>query len=572
MPGGGDARGASTEVIVQAVLKQLEAQGRLADMPRGAVRGRPGGDRGSRGEDWTCPRKACGFLNFARRQSCRECGLSRKGTQSGQRGQPPARSIASTSGSSGGGSGGGGGGGVSAGRTYAMAARKPAQLHEFIRRPGERPTDCMPARQNLQQGDKTSWADISEDDPSTVVGKNLLQREGEEFVDKKGNEDTSPEVADAKGDDDDLEGLRAKLAKRKEVVDFLARQGYGENEVTLVSARKEVEELTAKITALDPKKEKPFEIALLHAQRALNRANAARSKLDTALEEINREYEERLDQHAEKVVAADERVALHSRRVAELKEQIGPRPPPRELGGNLLGAASSIQECSSTLAVVFELAQANPAYNEHVGKVEGCKSLLNKLHKLLVDSGGALRQDAEATQPEAVVQQPKDDDGAMDDDDDELRSQADSHGNPLQVEPPPPPAATQMVPPAEPAAASPGAQQQQAECGPPAQQQQQQPQQPPTPPAVPPASSPQPTGAVEKARAEIGAVPAVAKNREKIKAGASSKVRNDKTKGTRHSATAVGGATAPTPIRMVDTSEQAQEGGLIVDEDGSGAI
>ncbi len=372
----------------------------------------------------------------------------------------------------------------------------------------------MPARPNSKQVDKTTWADISEDDPNTVVGKNLLQK-GSDKADEKGkNEDEVPEDSDAKGEENELESLRAKLARRKEVLDFMAQEGYDESEDTYVNTRKEVENLTSKLAALDPKKEKPYAIALLHAQRALDRANAARNKLDTALDELNRDYEERLEQHAEKVVAADERVALHSKRVAELKESIGPRPPPRELGGNLLGAADSIQKCSSILAVVFELAQANPAYNEHVGKVEGCKNLLNELHKLLVDSGGALRPDADAARPTVAVQEPNDDAGAMVDDDEELRSQADSHGNPLPIEPPPPPSGSPPASPAVPTATSPSGDQPQGQGAVPTPPQ-------PAPPAVPAACGPQPAEATardeasaraseEKIRAALAANPAVA--------------------------------------------------------------
>ncbi len=574
MPAGNDARMATTEDIVQAVLDKLDAQGKVPGKPRGMPQRRPGAAHVDRGDDWTCPRRTCGFFNFGRRKTCRECGLARWGTQPGlQRGQSATKGSAAAAAPAKGGGSSGGGGGVAASRSYAAVARQPAQPHEFVRRPGEGPTVSTPARPNSQPGVKSTWADITEDDPSTVVGKHQKQKGNGEVDEKRDADDVVPGDTDIKGDDDELEGLRSKLAKRKEVLDFMAQRGFDDKDESYASARKDVDALASKIAALEPKREKPYAVALLHAQKALDRANAARTKLDSALDELNREYEERLEQHAEKVVAADERVALHSKRVADLKASIGPQPPPRELGGNLLGAADSIQKCSTTLAAVFELAQANPAYGEHVGKVEGCKNLLNELHKLLVDSGGALRPDASAAPPTMQVQEPKGDTGDMDDDDEELRSQADSHGNPLPTEPPPPPAAAPPSPPASPPAAEPGnAQPPSHQVAPPPPQ--------PSPPAAPTAGSPQPAEATardeatarankERVRAALAANPSVTKNRENIgKAKASSKVRNDKAKGAHPSPSTTGGATAPTPVRMVDTTEEAQNGDLIVDDEG----
>ncbi len=325
------AEGSSaTAAIVQEVLAQLAAKGQLANLDKLGPRGRPTGGADQRGGDWTCPRKPCGYINFARRHACHACGLSRRATANGQpRGQqqPPRPSGATAKPGKNGTSG--GGGGVTANRTYSSVVRQPVQLQEFIRRPGERAAECMPSGSNSSPSARQTWADISEEDPTTVVGNG-----GQAAADKpKPHEDADAADAEANETEDSLEHLRSKLAKRKEVLELMDSVGYKKGEAAYDSACQEIETLTAQIAERDPKREKPYAVALLHAQKALDRATNARAKLDTALDEIIKDYEAKLEQHVDKVAAADERVALHSKKVADLKESIGPRPPPRELGG-----------------------------------------------------------------------------------------------------------------------------------------------------------------------------------------------------------------------------------------------
>ncbi len=258
---------------------------------------------------------------------------------------------------------------------------------------------------------RQTWADISEDDPSTVVGSS-----GQVTSDKPKSQDET-DTANAEADDaeDSVDRLREKLARRKEVVELMANVGYKKGEAAFDSASQEVETLTAQIAERDPKREKPYAVALLHAQKALDRATNARAKLDTALDEFVKEYEDKLEQLIEKMAAAEERIELHAKKVADLKASIGPQPPPRELGGNLLGAAGQIQAYSADLSVLFQLAKSNPSYSEHVAKVENCEGLLTALHKVLVDSGGALSpKDGEEAQV-ASNHGPKDGDDDMDD-------------------------------------------------------------------------------------------------------------------------------------------------------------
>ncbi len=236
-----------------------------------------------------------------------------------------------------------------------------------------------------------------------------------------------------------------------------------------------------------------------------------------------------------------------------------------------MGAAEQIHKCSSTLAVVFELAQGNPGYSEHAGKVEGCKELLNGLHKVLLDSGIALKPEGDAKPPTNEDLGTKDDPGDVDDDEVEMFEGMDPPGAPRPGAPPP--AGPSSGTPAH----GPVADTQGSPCTSPA------PPQPPLPPE-PAASSPPPggapalakpaasTSAKEKVKAALAANPAVAKNRDGIsKAKTGAKVRNDKTKGASSTHT-TGGATAPTPVLMQDTSEEAQDGDRIVDDEDAGAL
>ncbi len=570
MPAHNAADGSSaTAAIVQEVLAQLAAGGQLANLGKSAARGRPTGSGAQRGDDWRCPRKSCGYLNFARRHACHACGLSRRGSANGQpRGQQQPPKLAGATAGPGKNGATGSGGGVTANRTYSSVVRQPVQLQEFIRRPGGRAADCMPSGTNSQPNARRTWADISEEDPATVVG-NCEQAAADLPEPHDDTEAVHAVDAEPCEKEDSLEHLRAKLAKRKEVLELMDSVGYKKGEAAYDSASQEIATLTAQIAELDPKREKPYAVALLHAQKALDRATNARAKLDVALDEIIKEYETKLELHVDKVTAADERVAIHTKKVAELKESIGPRPPPKELGGNLLGAADQIKAYSADLSVIFELAKSNPGYNQHAGKVENCENLLNALHKVLVDSGGALKPKDENVVRTKVCQNAEVvDDDMVDDDVD----------SPAQMEMPAAPKPRGPTPAGPPAAeAAPGA----GSSDPPASGSAPPPPQP-SPPAVANGCSstvhaPAPTQPVagtsvkEKVMAAVASNPGVVRIRESMsKAKTGTKAKSDKGKGANGTVHAGGGTATPTPEPMADTSTEAQEGERVV-EDGSAA-
>ncbi len=265
----------------------------------------------------------------------------------------------------------------------------------------------------------------------------------------------------------------------------------------------------------------------------------------------------------------DERIHHHTQNAADLKEAIGGDRALRKVQKTVRDAAERLEALGpsfkSILAAINEDLQVREtvgSFGAELGKVYDELHAMAESFKTKTDANGFDQDPAASGNSDCVDDDDNDEDDDFEENDDDAELIED-----------------EVVPPAAPTADAPSGQNGSAaaEAGAAAQPPSQPRPEAPAGEAKPPAGAAASSGARkptflqglhETAAAKERTARACSGFRRKKGAKSSLTIRTaDKSKHGSQQA-AAGGATAPTPVPMQDTSEAAQQGGLIVEENG----
>ncbi len=347
----------------------------------------PGGARGGvvgggwqREDNWQCPRTSCRFSNFASRKACKVCGLSRHGTQATRAAAAQPKPTANSGGGHGQGrsSSKAGGGGASANPATNSRGRQPVLLAEFVRPPRGEAADGTASSSSVSRASssaRTTWADISEEDGETIVGKdNATVGQAQHHLPEgaAGRPSDSDEGPPAPGGD-----RQARLSELRAALKALQQQGIRAGTV-VDSVQRDIDTLE-KETADAKAKGEPNPHELVRAQSQFKKATAARAKLDTELDELYERFREEVDKKAAAIDAAEERVARSAAKLAAVKAALGNTAPSREAGDKIRGCAEKFKGIGPVLGEVLDVFLAEPSLQAHAAKVQQLRAALNGL-------------------------------------------------------------------------------------------------------------------------------------------------------------------------------------------------
>ncbi len=547
---GGMPQSISNEVaatIAREVAKALRPSLQLGvadSMRRGGSRSTSSGNTAAapRPNDWVCGKRDCGYSNFARRQTCRSCGAQRRGATSTRPTHPsPTTSTGRTYGST-------TGGGVSEGRSFATAARGAVPLGEFVRQSGKAADRKIAKKATHPSGEgeqKPNWFDLTVRDEDTVVGDSAAASS----TDGKSGTGTSAEAeqADSQNVPLDMAALQEKLNVNKAMLRAAQQQGLGPGDSAFDGAKKGVDQITARM-AEKRKHTEPSPMALVRARRQLDKALAARSALDDELIRLQREFEENVAKLNKKYEDVDMRIASHESKVNSIKHAFGGHRPPCQAAHTLRTTTTCLGELAPQIADIINLVRGDPRYQDSIAKVEAVSTGLSHIHNQLSGAVDSLDDDVDEY---GFVRDPEDDGDSEDgDDEDDVGDDASMDHATDPAEQQPTAAAEGSTPPAAPTPA------QLANCGLAEAAEL-------APPAVKPTGKQ--TKPTFKAKSVASKLVEEIRNRRGVRKDAG------KTRSTR-TVQVAGGATAPMPAAMHDTSEAAQEGNPLMEGEGAAEL
>ncbi len=287
-----------------------------------------------RAGDWPCQ---CSYLNFGFRSSCRQCGKPRRSaTTSGSHGAAanPRRGPAPIGTAAGGGRGAVRGGGVSEGRSFAAVVKQPAnRAREFARDLGKgEPHDSKGGEVKSSGGGvpapaRPTWYDLTRGDASTALGAD--SRQGAADDDQVGDEEGQPQRADGEGTD--VAELQRRINQDKAMLKALRKQGRGPGDGAHDGVQANLDALLAQVEAAKPREAGPTGRSLQRAQALLDKAVAARKKLDEDLEAAQAEFQDKLDRFRTSYAEVESRIEHHTAKVADIKAAIGGEAAPGQV-------------------------------------------------------------------------------------------------------------------------------------------------------------------------------------------------------------------------------------------------
>ncbi len=535
--------------IAREVAKALRPSlqfGGADPMRRGGGRSTSTGNNAatSRPSDWVCGKRDCGYSNFARRQSCRSCGAPRRGSTSSRPTHPsPTTSTGRTYGSA-------AGGGVSEGRSFASAARGAVPLGEFVRQSGKTADRKHANKATHSSGEgeqKPNWFDLTARDEDTVVVDSGAASSADAKSGTGASAEAEAEQADSQKVPLDMAGLQEKLNVNKAMLRAAQQQGLGPGDSAFDGAKKGVDQIMARMAEMR-KHTEPSPMALVRARRQLDKAVAARSALDNELLRLQREFEENVAKLDKRYEEVDMRIASHQSKVDNIKHAFGGHRPPCQAAHTLRTTTTSLGELAPHIADIVNLVRGDPKYQDSIAKVEAVSTGLSHIHNQLSGAVDSLDDDVDEY---GFVRDPEDDDDSEDGgDDDDLGDDASMDHATEPIEQQPTTAAENATPPAAPPCTRP-ADGGQAEA-----------------PELDPTTFKSPGKQYKstlKAKSMASKLVEEIKNRRGVR----------KEMGKARSARAVqvaGGATAPMPTAMHDTSRAAQEGTPLTEGSGAAEI
>ncbi len=358
----------------------------------------------------------------------------------------------------------------------------------------------------------------------------------------------------------------------KALLKFMDSQGIGADDKTVAYESGEVDRLTALLDN-DKSDSPPTGSKLDRAERQLKKANLAREALEKELEEINEAYDRQLDQFDLKWKSVEARIATHTASIKRIRSQLGgPAKIPKKIGKGISSAVELLGSVGPALSRIFDMVKDDPRIlGEGIdpsATLQCIGSVFERLNNCDKDEWPTASSDSEE-EGDDDEEEEEDDDEALEEEDGDMLADnnppGETDGVPAdgaQPAPPAPLAAPAPPPPAPPGPASPSGQSDSAA-------QQQQPSQPAPAPhdGLVAADDARPVGATGKTDSL-----AVQAARERKRTAAQARPKDDKSP-TKHDLVNIkgkvkpskppiaGGATAPTPTAMQESSMQVEDGG-----------
>ncbi len=578
--------------LAQAIRQSLFAGGWRGGGPAGGGQRRDAGssNREMRPGDWTCASPKCRCHNFARRTSCFWCGNPQPSSARGGRGGGGNSSETSTTqGAKGGaaattraGSSVTASGGNLAGRSFsdvAAAARGSASTTSNAR---ARANSAGP-RQAQPQRVRQSWVDLADEDDDDD-DRGLADGQG----DKSGGGGGGGDGGDDAGGDDPktIADIQTKINSNKAALRWFKSQGLGPGDQAVDGAQADLDKYTAQLEEMQPEAGRPSAAALRRARLNLERAVRARADLDTELQSLEERFLQDLEQHQQKVNRVEERLKHHKEKVAEVEAAIGGgRGVAPGTKSKLKRTAERLEGMAPRFSAMLEAMSDKPGVEDLRKEGAEIGNELGIIFTMLGEVAKAFQGKADAASDDdsdSDDESDEDDDEEGDEEDDEMHDGThasdpellEENGNGQHVPVQPEVGKTKTGGAADGKAADPPsvhaeradaaaapATQPTAEASPTANGPPQPPPQSPSPPRV---VHRKPTTKDEtKSMAKLGKKAGATLARctaalEKVKG--KGKVPEAKPRGPH----TVGGATAPTPEAMQDTSAAAQEQNPIV--------
>ncbi len=252
-------------------------------------------------------------------------------------------------------------------------------LGEFVRPPVGKAADKGTSATNSKTGTatRTTWADISEEDGETLVGKDVVDCTGESGVTVV--PPNAPPAA-AAAEDEDLDAVddpQAKLTELRAAIKALQLQGIRAGNAIFDHAQREADNLVKDMAEAKAKRGEPRPIELVRAQAQLDKAVAARSRLDGELDDLYERFKDEVAKKTAAIDAAESRIERSADKVAKLKEALSGKAPPREAEDKIRSCSERFQGIGPALGELLDLFLAEPALQAHAEKVQHIRQALN---------------------------------------------------------------------------------------------------------------------------------------------------------------------------------------------------